>query len=422
MTRDPAPPPRVLYAAYRHDPDDPDRASGADHRFANALRAAGFDVVVSGPLTGRAWVGERLVRRVHRRLGLRHYTKFPLSLARRASRQTRAALAQHRPDAVFTMFPPTVAYADLGDVPLIYRLDTCFRGWHAQRPTFSALGLALAVAVERRCFARATRVITHSDWTRDWLVRPAGRRASDGYGLDPARIDVLPNPSGLPEDIVPDAADLARDALRDAPSARGPRLLFVGSDPARKALDVAVATLAALRARGSVDARLTVCGLAVDDARAALRATGLSPDLWREGGPVALVGRFRKVVPAERARYAAHYRAADLLLHPAHFDPSPIVVSEAAAFGVPTVGRRVGGMATSVRDGETGVLVPIDAAADVFADAILDLWHRPAARAAMRQAARTRYERSLTWTTAGPRVADVVRTAIDDARCATLRA
>ena len=66
--------------------------------------------------------------------------------------------------------------------------------------------------------------------------------------------------------------------------------------------------------------------------------------------------RFAGRVSHEQA--SAYYRDADVFVFPSFFEAMPIPPIEAMAAGVPVVGSAVGGMVESVRDGETGLLVP----------------------------------------------------------------
>src|SRR5206468_3095780 len=53
-----------------------------------------------------------------------------------------------------------------------------------------------------------------------------------------------------------------------------------------------------------------------------------------------------------------YYRAADLCLVPSHHESFGMAALEAMACGATVVASRVGGLATTIQDGVTGVLVP----------------------------------------------------------------
>ena len=114
------------------------------------------------------------------------------------------------------------------------------------------------------------------------------------------------------------------------------------------------------------------------------------PDLLREGF-------LNKNVPAERARLEEHLRTADLLLLPTRFEAYGIVLCEAAAYGLPVLATRTGGIPSIVEEERTGFLFAPEADGTAYADRIQELLRDPARWQAMRAASRDRYEATLNW-------------------------
>lgn len=81
----------------------------------------------------------------------------------------------------------------------------------------------------------------------------------------------------------------------------------------------------------------------------------------------ALEAQARRLGVAERVRFlgwredkGALLRAADVLVVPSRYEPFGTVVIEGWQAGVPVVAARADGPAATIRDGETGLLVPVD--------------------------------------------------------------
>lgn len=124
------------------------------------------------------------------------------------------------------------------------------------------------------------------------------------YAVDESRIHVIENGTNL-ERFHPDGDDLRAEWGID-----GPIALFVGQDPFRKGLDVAI--------EAAHRAKLTLVYVGPERPEGVFRA-----------------GELRDI---ERA-----YRAADVLVAPSRYDPFGGVVLEAAACGLPAVAtRRIG--------------------------------------------------------------------------------
>ncbi|WP_420110849.1 glycosyltransferase [Pseudactinotalea sp.] len=121
-----------------------------------------------------------------------------------------------------------------------------------------------------------------------------------------------------------------------------------------KAIDLAIETLAGVVARrdpGAPRPRLFVAGGATNDEDYPRSLAALAHQLG-VADDVTLLG------PQARPDLADLMRAATLVLVPSHSETYGLVALEAAASGVPVVAARTGGLAESVVDGVTGVLLP----------------------------------------------------------------
>ncbi|HEX6199378.1 MAG TPA: glycosyltransferase [Thermoanaerobaculia bacterium] len=195
----------------------------------------------------------------------------------------------------------------------------------------------------RRVYPRADRIVTNSRGLREGFLRYYP-------GLE-ERCRALPNPTDFQE-IDRLAAETPPETLRvrleDDLSAGAARLLWVGRLGRQKRPDLALETLARLRALpgGPLDARLWICGEGPWRGRLERRAAALGL-----GGAVRFLGFQENPFTL--------MRAADLLLLTSDFEGLPNALIEAQGLGLPAVATRCDfGPDEVVADGETGVLVP----------------------------------------------------------------
>jgi glycosyltransferase involved in cell wall biosynthesis len=165
-------------------------------------------------------------------------------------------------------------------------------------------------------------------------------------------------------------------------------LLLVGKSYLRKGVDVAIETVRLLNLQG-IPAELTVCGVDRQDDKF-----------------VKFVGILKKNVTKQLEQYLDLYRHAHFLIHPSLFETAGIVPSEAAAFGTPTITNATGGLATTVADGVSGVVLPKGSLPQAYVDAISSLVHNPDRYYALCKSTRLRYERELNWDAVGRRFSD----------------
>jgi len=181
--------------------------------------------------------------------------------------------------------------------------------------------------------------------TRGWALRRASRVLSPsaylrgialGWGLDPERVSVLPNPA-------PEIPPLpSRDELRAELSLEGAVLAFAGRLGPQKALGVALEAVAAVP-----EVTLAVAGDGPD--RLALE---------RRARELGLDGRARFLGSVPRESVLRLFRAADASVLSSSWENFPHTVVEALAVGTPVIATAVGGVPEVVRDGENGLLVP----------------------------------------------------------------
>jgi D-inositol-3-phosphate glycosyltransferase len=107
-----------------------------------------------------------------------------------------------------------------------------------------------------------------------------------------------------------------------------------------------------------------------------------------------------------RQALRSFYGAADVFVSTPWYEPFGITPVEAMACGTPVVGSNVGGIKTTVRDGETGFLVPPNDPV-ALADRLALLFREPTLRRAFSRRAVRRANALYTWRRVSASIAEL---------------
>jgi phosphoheptose isomerase len=248
-------------------------------------------------------------------------------------------------------------------------------------------------AIEERVVDEADAVIAECPQDEEDLIRL--------YNADPARITIVP--AGFdPLEFAPTSRPLARLDLGLDPSER--ILLQLGRMVPRKGVDNAIRALGVLVHDHDLPARLLVVG-----------GSEREPDLEKHeelrrlaaiAEEAGVADRVQFVGRRDRDELAAYYNAADIFISTPWYEPFGITPLEAMACGTPVLGSNVGGIKFSVRDGETGYLVPPNDPV-ALAERAAHLYRHPKLLAVFGRQAIRRVNDLFTWERVGASIAAV---------------
>lgn len=366
------------------DEQDPAALSGMPWNMREGLARAGCEVVPilvgryggspimkAGRLTCRWKSGRRL------RTDARRFVEnmWPAATRRQEERKARNAAAAAdrgaRDLGVAGIFAPVMKHPLAfyeGDRPVVYASDATASLLASTYQLGRQRGAGWSEAtfeLETRALARADRVALASDRT--------ARSAVEDHHADPAKISVVP----FGANIWPDT----ELQTIDAPGTDDLRLLLSAADPERKQLGLCIEIVGELRTRGW---------------NATLHYIGPEREACRRS-EVVWAGRLRLGDPTDAAIHRDLLRTCHLAILPSLAEMYGIAPVESAAFGRPAVVSDAGGLPTVVRQGETGLVVPIDTPVAGWADAVEAICARPDRYAAFSRAARLRQESVLNW-------------------------
>lgn len=239
------------------------------------------------------------------------------------------------------------------------------------------------IAGERLVAQGADRIICASEGERKVLI--------EDYGVSPLR--AVQVPCGVDTDHFRPRSRAAARRRLDLP-ADEPLVLYVGRIEPLKGIDILLRAAAEMEGRFCL---LVVGGDSKDSRR--------KSELRRLAEEIGITERvfFQDAVSHERL--PLYYNAADICVVPSYYESFGLVALEAMACGVPVVASRVGGLLETVRDGETGYLVPWRCP-EPFAERLEMLLANEPLRRSLGRMARAAVER-FRWSEVATRVEDV---------------
>ncbi|HYD94878.1 MAG TPA: glycosyltransferase family 1 protein [Noviherbaspirillum sp.] len=247
-------------------------------------------------------------------------------------------------------------------------------------------------AIEERLMQEADRIIAECPQDQSDMEQL--------YGAPSDRIDIVP--CGFdPDEFWPVTLD-ARQQLGLGQDEF--IVLQLGRMVPRKGVDNVIRAIAVLRSQHQVRARLLVVGgnaekpdpIATPELG---RLMSLAQDLG-VADAVTFTGQRR------RAQLRYYYSAANVFVTTPWYEPFGITPVEAMACGTPVVGTAVGGIKTTVVDGETGYLVPPNDP-DALAERLAWLYHHPHVAQRMGWAGMRRAYQHFTWRNVATHIASV---------------
>ena len=366
---------KILFVAARWDPRNPDSGSGVNYNVYTTLKNHNEDIRIVGPFQDQLTLFERGVRKLAGMVQKKRFIKFYPSYLKHSNEEVQRVMDDYQPDVIVSKSSIPLVNVRL-NAPLVYICDSTVK-WVADNwPLFSEIGLRVMERWERKVLEKAAHILTFSQANANVLV--------DYYKKPAEKITVHPIPSSLPHE----EGDFQLKSINENEPLR---LLLVGKEYHRKGVDIAIETLQQLIAAG-IPAELRIVG-----------QTGTNSD------HITFMGLYEKRVPEQLQQYMNNYRWAHFLLFPSRFDAAGIVPSEAAGFGVPTITNAAGGIATTVEDGVSGVVLEKHSPAPEYVRILNHYWKHPHEYKTLCESTYARYLSDLNWEVLGDKLFTIIQ-------------
>jgi len=212
----------------------------------------------------------------------------------------------------------------------------------------------------------------------------AANKAVEYYGLDPQKLRVAT--FGADIDIQPNPEEIAK--MIQSRSRDRCRLLFLGTDWGRKGGQAALDIAQELHRRG-LEIEFVVVASHVKDLPEPL------PDFMQ------LTGYIKKHEEPGTSQWRQLLSRAHFLLLPTRADLTPLIISEAAAYGLPCLASHVGGISTIIKEDVNGHTFPLDNSVNTYCDYIADVFADRKRYEELALSSYQEYETRLNWSAVG---------------------
>ncbi|WP_373479524.1 glycosyltransferase family 4 protein [Geminocystis sp.] len=242
---------------------------------------------------------------------------------------------------------------------------------------------SLACETELMAISKAQTLIYTSQWAADSAV--------SNFNADPNKIKIVCLGANL--DFTPPVSQIY-EKLNSSKL----RLLFIGGNWKRKGGDIVLETFNSL-IRFGIDVELVIVGAiptnAVNDSR------------------IVTIPFLNKNKPSDYKKYVNLFRQSHFLISPTRADCSPLVFSEANAYGVPAITTNIGGIPDLIKEGINGYTLPLSASGDKYAQLILDIFNDQKTYKLLIESSRKEYETRLNWDVWAQQIHSIMAQSID---------
>lgn len=361
---------------------------GAGYHLAKTLESQSTPLDYIGPLEFvKPSLKHKFKWHLHQKLFQKDYFYFlEPSVLEQYSAQILPKLANFNPDIVLCP-ENTIPIAHLEckqpivlwtDAPLSASID--FYPWlsNLTKETLNHL-----CAMEKLALERCELLIFLSDW--------AAQTTIDTYGIDPAKVAVVPWGANLETNR--DRNDIHN--IVEAKNNERCKLLFIGVDWLRKGGDIAFEIAEELNSRG-IETELTVVGCEPETdipLPSYVKKLGFIPKYTWEG-----LNKINKL-----------FAESHFLVLPSRADFSPHVFCEANSFGLPCIGTQVGGIPTLIKHDINGKTFSLTANISDYCNYIATMMNNYNEYKNLAYSSFNEYQTRLNWSIAGKTAKKIIQ-------------
>jgi len=255
-------------------------------------------------------------------------------------------------------------------IPIIYLSDTTFGQISTYYNDFSdltKLSLNIGNFLEKKALNKATYISFPSDWAKDYVIQ--------NYKISPEKVSKINwGPNSDLQKVREPVVKKFDDTFK---------VLFLGVDWVRKGGGTVLSTLNLLNNEG-YKVELHICGC--------FPSVSVKDLSW-----VYCYGRLNKDIPEEKKLLEKLMHESHLMFVPSQAECYGMVFCEAAAYSIPSISTRTGGIPSIIDDGVNGYLLDKSATEAEFFSLIEQLLLNKTKYDELSKAARLLYDEKCNW-------------------------
>ncbi len=297
-----------------------------------------------------------------------------LLLSKEYSLYIQRFIKNHNIDVIFAAAASTELASLKTNIPIVYLSDATFKlvqDFYPELTNLFEFSKRQGNKIEELALHKSSLAVFSSDW--------AAQSAINDYKVNPEKILVLPFGANI--DSVPTIDEIVTNKISGNKNNLC-KLLFIGVNWERKGGDIALKVFELMKSK-DINCHLTICGCV--------------PPLKQPMEDITVIPFLDKNDSKDAELMNSLFLNSHFLILPTRQDCTPIVFSEASAFGLPSITSDTGGIKSVIQNDINGVSLPIDSAPEEYADLIIRIFSNEHLYSKLILSTRERYDSYLNW-------------------------
>lgn len=278
------------------------------------------------------------------------------------------------------------------EIPIYYLSDSSFDqmiGYYSYFSNLNKVSIYEGSMIERRALSKSKQVVHSSRWASDFVIQT--------YKINPDQAKVFPFGANI------DCAPSLEQVTLKLTSKSSCNLVFIGLNWLEKGGNIAYDTFVECNKLG-LNTTLTICGC-------------IPPSDVTSHTGVEVFPFLNKNIASDYEDFISILKRSHFLLLPTRFECTAIVLSEAGAFGLPSLTTETGGLGCVIENGINGFRFDLNDSGDLYAKYIIDMFSDKDKYKQLVLSTRSVFDEKLNWESWGNSMRDLILSDFNTKSC-----